>query len=48
VLLVGVKPAGSPAFLKDGGVERFFVRAGASTAELTGQQMQQFIEQRFK
>lgn len=48
VLLVGVKPAGAPAFLRDGSTERFFVRAGASTAELTGQQMQQFIQQRFK
>ncbi len=48
VLVVDVKPARSPAFLKDGDNQRFFVRAGASTAELAGQQMQQFIEQRFQ
>lgn len=48
VLAVGVKPSGSPAFLKDGEAQRFFVRAGASTAELTGHQMQQFIKDRFK
>jgi predicted HTH transcriptional regulator len=48
VLVIDVKPAGSPAFMKDGDSQRFFVRAGASTAELTGLQMQQFIGQRFK
>lgn len=48
VLVIDVKPAGSPAFMKDGDNQRFYVRAGASTAELTGLQMQQFIGQRFK
>jgi hypothetical protein len=48
VLVINVKPAGSPAFMKDGDNQRFFVRAGASTAELTGLHMQQFIGQRFK
>ncbi len=48
VLVIDVKPARAAAFLKDSGTERFFTRAGASTAELAGQQMQQFIEQRFK
>lgn len=47
VLVVGVKPARSPAFLKDGGGQRFFARAGASTAELMGNEMHQFIQQRF-
>jgi hypothetical protein len=48
VLAVNVKAARSPAFLKDGDNQRFFVRAGASTAELAGPQMQQFIGQRFE
>lgn len=48
VLVIDVKPASSPAFMKDGDNQRFYVRAGASTAELTGLQMQQFIGQRFK
>ncbi len=48
VLVVDVKPARSPAFLKDGVTERFYARAGASTAELMGQSLQQFIEGRFE
>ncbi len=48
VLTINVRPARSPAFLKDGENQRFFVRAGASTAELTGLQMQEYIGQRFK
>lgn len=38
----------SPVYLKDSGVEKFYVRTGASTSELTGQQMQDYINQRFK
>lgn len=46
-LIVQCQPANSPAFLKDGGFERFFVRYGPSTQELTGAQAQEFMKQRF-
>lgn len=48
VMAVECWAAKSPAFLKDGNVERFYVRAGPSTAELQGGQMQDYIRQRFK
>lgn len=46
-LMVDCKPAKVPAYVKDGAVERFFVRYGPSTHELTGSQAQDFIRQRF-
>lgn len=48
VLAVECLPAKSPVFVKDGSVERFYVRTGASTTELTGGQAQEFIERRFR
>lgn len=47
VLAVECLPARSPAFLKDGSIERFYVRSGTSTVELTGHQQHQFIRERF-
>lgn len=47
VLVVECKKSKSPVFVKDGGVERFFVRAGASTAELSASQMHEYVKQRF-
>jgi Asp-tRNA(Asn)/Glu-tRNA(Gln) amidotransferase A subunit family amidase len=46
-LVVDCKPAKAPAFVKDGSTERFFVRYGPSTQELSGSQAQEFIRQRF-
>lgn len=46
-LIVACKPGKSPAFVKDGNNERFFVRYGPSTQELTGSQAQDYIKQRF-
>jgi hypothetical protein len=46
-LTVACKPAKAPVFVKDGAIERFFVRYGPSTQELTGNQAQEFIKQRF-
>lgn len=46
-LIVDCKPGKSPAFVKDGTAERFFVRYGPSTQELTGAQAQEFLKQRF-
>jgi predicted HTH transcriptional regulator len=47
VMVVDCTPGKSPVFLKDGPIERFFVRTGAATTELTASQMHDFIKQRF-
>ncbi|WP_224983841.1 GmrSD restriction endonuclease domain-containing protein [Geomonas agri] len=47
VLIVECKKGKAPVFVKDGSIERFFVRGGASTAELSASQTQEFIKQRF-
>jgi hypothetical protein len=47
VLVVECKSGKAPVFVKDGAVERFFVRAGASTQELSASQMNEFVRQRF-
>ncbi|GJL77147.1 MAG: hypothetical protein NPINA01_01360 [Nitrospinaceae bacterium] len=48
VLTVECWPSKSPVFLKDGKDERFYIRTGASTSELTGGKMQEYINQKFK
>jgi hypothetical protein len=48
VLAVECLPGRSPVFVKDAKVERFFVRTGAATTELQGNQAQEFIQKRFK
>jgi len=48
VMVVECWPARSPVFVKDSGIERFYIRAGASTAELTMSQVQEYTKQRFK
>jgi len=48
VLAVECWPSKLPVFVKDGNVERFYIRTGAATSELTASQVQQYIEQRFK
>ncbi|RMH18079.1 MAG: ATP-binding protein [Gammaproteobacteria bacterium] len=47
VMVVQCQPAKGPVYVKDGQVERFYVRSAASTAELTGSQMNEYIKQRF-
>lgn len=47
VLVVECKAGRSPVFVKDGSVERFFVRGGASTQELSASQTQEYVRQRF-
>jgi hypothetical protein len=37
----------SPVFVKDSNIERFYIRTGAATTELTASQMQEFIKHRF-
>jgi hypothetical protein len=47
VLVVECSRSPSPVFVKDGAVEKFFVRYGPSTQELTGSATQEYIRQRF-
>ena len=47
VLVVECAPAQSPAFIREGQLERFFVRTGPSTTELTASQTQQSVRERF-
>ena len=47
VLIVRCTKAGGPVFVKDGNSERFYVRNGAATAELSGKDTQAWIAQRF-
>jgi hypothetical protein len=47
VMVVDCWPARSPVFVKDNGVERFYIRAGASTAELSMSQVQEYSKRRF-
>ena len=48
VMVIDCWPARSPVFVKDSGAERFYIRAGASTAELSMSQVQEYTKQRFK
>ena len=45
---VKCKPSGREIFLKDENEQKFYLRTGPSTIELTGHEMQQFISQRFR
>jgi predicted HTH transcriptional regulator len=47
VLVVDCSRSPSPVFVKDGLAEKFFVRYGPSTLELTGSTAQEYIKNRF-
>lgn len=47
VLAVECSPGRSPVYVKDGAQERFFIRMGASTADLNTSQAHQYINERF-
>jgi len=47
VLTVECLPSKSPVFVKDGNLQKFYVRTGPSTTELIGSEAQEFIGQRF-
>jgi Putative DNA-binding domain len=47
IMLVECWRSRSPVYLKEGNIERFFIRTGASTTELTGSALQEYIKQRF-
>ena len=48
VLVTRCSRSPAPVFVKDGEIERFYVRTGPSTTELTASQTQDYIKQRFK
>jgi len=47
VIAVECSPSKSAVFVKDGNADRFYIRTGVSTSELTNAQTQEFIKQRF-
>lgn len=48
VMVVKCRKSQTPIFLKDGDMERFYIRTGPSTTELSASQTQEYIKQRFK
>jgi len=48
VLALECSPSNSPVFVKDGSAERFYIRMGASSPELTGSQTHEYIKERFR
>jgi hypothetical protein len=48
VMVVKCRKSPKPVFLKDGEAERFYIRTGPSTTELSASQTQEYIKQRFK
>lgn len=48
VLAVECSPSGSPVFVKDGSLDRFYIRMGASSPELTSSQANEYIKERFR
>ena len=47
VFIVECDRGPAPAYVKEGGTERFYIRTGAATTELSGSQMHEFIKHRF-
>jgi hypothetical protein len=47
VMVVKCRKASSPVFLKDGDIERFYIRTGPSSSELSASQTQEYIRERF-
>jgi predicted HTH transcriptional regulator len=47
VMVIRCKRSPSPMYVKDDNIERFYIRTGPSTTELTLSQAQSYIKQRF-
>jgi hypothetical protein len=47
VLIVKCSKGAAPVFVKDGDIERFYIRTGPATMELSASQTQDYIKQRF-
>ena len=48
VMVIRSKRSSVPVYVKDENIERFYIRTGPSTTELTLSQAQSYIKQRFK
>jgi hypothetical protein len=48
VLAVECSPSNSPVFVKDGSMERFYIRMGASSPELSTSDTYEYIKERYK
>jgi len=48
VMVVKCRRAPSPVFVKDGETERFYIRTGPSTTELSASQTQEYVKRNFK
>ena len=48
VMVIECSKVRTPVFVKDGNVERFYIRTGPSTTELSASQTQEYIKQRYK
>jgi len=47
VMVIECSSAKAPVYLKDGDIERFYIRTGPSTTELSASQIQTYIMQHF-
>jgi hypothetical protein len=47
LLIIRCDPAKSPAYVKEGNAEYFYVRTGATTSDVPASQIHAFVEQRF-
>ena len=47
VMVVQCGRAAAPVFVKDGDMERFYIRTGSSTTELSASQTQDYIKHRY-
>jgi hypothetical protein len=48
VMVINCRKSPTPIFLKDSDTERFYIRTGASTTELSASQTQEYLKQRFR
>jgi predicted HTH transcriptional regulator len=48
VLVIRCEKGPKPAFVKDGQIERFYVRGGNATAELSGNSVMDYVKARFR
>ncbi len=46
-MIIKCSKSPAPVFIKDEGIERFYIRTGPSTTELSASQTQDYIKQRF-
>ena len=47
-MVVECSKARAPVFVRDDNIERFYIRTGPSTTELSVRQTQEYITQRYK